>query len=370
MVRMSCPVCGGKMKGHGTTAAGSKRWQCMSCGATATRKIDSAAKGLEAFLGWLFSPTPQASMPGGGRTFRRKAERYWRIWPVAPACDEVHHVVHVDGIWLGRACVMLTACTADHVVGWHLARSECSASWGALMSRIAPPDAVVCDGGAGFEKARREHWPQTKVQRCTFHAFCQVKRCTTTRPNLQAGVELYALAKDMLKVDDADGAARWLASFARWCSEWEAFLGEKAVVDGRTQFKHQRLRKARRGLEQLCRSGRLFTFLDPELAEGGTVPSTNNRIEGMNSRLRELLRGHRGMPIDHRVKAMAWWLYMRTESPMPAARIMAEMPTDESIANMCAKADGMRRNDEAVQGWGAAVAWEEFHAREWRGPDW
>lgn len=61
---------------------------------------------------------------------------------------------------------------------------------------------------------------------------------------------------------------------------------------------------------------------------------------------------------------------MHTESPMPAARIMAEMPTDESIANMRAKADGMRRNDEAVQRWGAAVAWEEFHAREWRGPDW
>ena len=90
----------------------------------------------------------------------------------------------------------------------------------------------------------------------------------------------------------------------------------------------------------------------------------------MNSRLRELLRRHRGMAIDHRVKAMSWWLYMHTENPMPAARIMAEMPTDESIAGMCAKADGMRRNDEAVQRWGAAVTWEEFHAREWRGSDW
>ena len=226
---------------------------------------------------------------------------------------------------------MLIACTAEHVVGWHLARSECSASWGALMSRIAPPDVVVCDDGGGFEHARRDHWPQTRVQRCTFHAFCQVKRCTTARPNLQAGVEPYSIAKDLLKVEDADGAARWLASFARWCSEWDAFLGEKALVDGRPQFKHQRLRKARRALERLCRSGCLFTFLDPELAKDGPVPSTNNRIEGMNSRLRELLRRHRGMAIDHRVKAMSWWLYMRTENPMPAARIMAEMPTDESM---------------------------------------
>lgn len=72
------------------------------------------------------------------------------------------------------------------------------------------------------------------------------------------------------------------------------------------------------------------------------------------------------MPIDHRVKAMSWWLYVRTEELLPAARIMREMPTDGSIAGLYAKADGMRRNDEAVQRWGAAVAWEEFHTQEWQ----
>ena len=55
---------------------------------------------------------------------------------------------------------------------------------------------------------------------------------------------------------------------------------------------------------------------------------------------------------------------------MPAAEIMREMPTDESIAELYAKADGMRRNDEAVQRWGAAVAWEEFHTQEWRQRNW
>ena len=63
MGKMACPVCGGKMKGHGTTAAGSKRWQCTSCGATATRKLDSVAKGLKAFLDWLLSPSPHSSRP-------------------------------------------------------------------------------------------------------------------------------------------------------------------------------------------------------------------------------------------------------------------------------------------------------------------
>ena len=44
------------------------------------------------------------------------------------------------------------------------------------MAPIPAPDVVVTDGGSGFAKAVRETWPRTRVQRCTFHAFSQVKR--------------------------------------------------------------------------------------------------------------------------------------------------------------------------------------------------
>ena len=60
------------------------------------------------------------------------------------------------------------------------------------------PEVVVTDGGSGFAKAVRETWPRTRVQRCTFHAFSQVKRYTTTRPKLQAGRELYLIARDLI----------------------------------------------------------------------------------------------------------------------------------------------------------------------------
>ena len=198
--------------------------------------------------GLALLPTPQASTPGGGRTFRRKAERYWRIWPVAPACDEVHHVVHVDGIWLLRPRMRDADSPAPPTTSW------AGTSRGASARPRGEPSCRVRRSRRGglrrrqrFEKARRDRWPQTRVQRCTFHAFCRVKRCTTARPNLQAGVELYSIAKELPKVEDADDAARWLASFARWRSEWDAFLGEKAVVDGRSQFKRQRLRRAEEG---------------------------------------------------------------------------------------------------------------------------
>jgi hypothetical protein len=136
------------------------------------------------------------------------------------------------------------------------------------MARIAPPDVVIADGGTGFEKARRTVWPDTQVQRCTFHAFEQVKRCTTTKPKLQAGVELYRIAKDLMHIGGLDEAAVWLAGFAGWCSRWDAFLKERTIADGRRQYRHERLRKARRGLEKLARAGTLFMYLDEGLVAG------------------------------------------------------------------------------------------------------
>lgn len=296
------------------------------------------------------------------RTFRHLTSGFWELWPVASICDEIHHVIHVDGIWLGRKAVILIASTSDHVVGWHLARSECSKSWAALMMRIAPPDVVVTDGGQGFEKARRIIWPKTRVQRCTFHAFCQVKRHTTTRPRLQAGAELYGIAKDLMHVDCLNGAAVWLASFSNWCSRWDVFLKEKEVIDGRIRFKHERLRRARGGLEKLARHGVLFTYLDEEVVANGMVPATNNAIEGgVNRQLRAVLNEHRGMSITRRIKAVFWWCYMHTENPLPPSQILEEMPTDKSIAELYRRAEEANERDEAVEMWGTAVVWSDLH---------
>lgn len=362
MKTITCPACGGETKRNGKTSAGTTRWRCKSCGASTTQSYDKSAKLFELFLEWLLSKKRQHEMGMPARTFRHLTSSYWSIWPVAPFCDEIHHVIHVDGIWLGRKAVVLIACTESYVVGWHLARSECSATWAALLVRIAAPDVVVTDGGSGFEKARRAIWPRTRVQRCTFHAFEQVKRQTTTKPKLQAGVELYGIAKDLLHVNDLNGAAEWLASFSHWCTTWDEFLKEKTVIDGKSQYKHERLRRARRGLEKLARAGTLFTYLDESLVEGGVVPATNNRIEGgVNRQLRIVLNEHRGLSIDRRIKAIFWWCYLHTECPLPTSDILKRMPTDETIAGLYRQASDTHGHDELIERWGTAIQWSDLH---------
>lgn len=359
---MRCPLCGGKMKRHGKTSAGSQRWQCMTCKATETHHINNDAKLLDVFLNWLLSGKLQGDMPGGGRTFRRNTSKFWQVWPMPPLIDEAYHVVYADGIYLRRKAVILIARNDKYVLGWYLARTENSRAWAALMNRIAPPDVVVSDGGSGFEKARRRVWPDTVVQRCTFHAFCQVKRYTTSRPKLPAGAQLYMLAKDMLHIKDTDQAMAWLGRYSAWCTYWNKFLEERTVIDGRYVLTHERVVKAKNSLDVLIKKGTLFTYLDPDLIIEGVVPSTNNKIEGaVNAPLRQMLRDHRGLSLIRRIKAVFWWCYMHTEHPLSPSELLKVMPTDQDIDQYYRGLSEQQQLRDSIPMWGDAVAWSEFH---------
>lgn len=156
-------------------------------------------------------------MSGCGRTFRCHAERFWKIWPMPSAIDKIRRVVHVDGIWLGKDAVILIACSEEYVLSWHLARAENSISYSTLLSKIAPPEMVVSDGGTGFAKACHRIWPSVRVQRCLFHVFSQIRRYTTSRPNLLAGIELYGLAKDLMHIEMLHQADLWVERYLNWC---------------------------------------------------------------------------------------------------------------------------------------------------------
>ena len=357
-----CPSCGSEMKRNGKTSSGKQRWRCKNCGSSKTHKIDNRAKQLDAFLSWLLSGKRQFDMPGKGRSFRRLSAQFWNYWPLPRFVDEIHRVVFVDGIYIARNLVVLIACSESHVLAWHLAKSENSHSWSALMSRIAPPEMVVTDGGSGFGKAVKGTWPNVAVQRCLFHVFCQVRRYTTSRPKLASGQELYRLAKELLGVRTVRQAERWTERLMNWCDFWSDFLAEKSVVDGKSVYTHERLRKARRSLVSLVNNGTLFTFLDPSLATEEPLPSTNNRIEGgVNSQLRELLRRHRGLSAARRVKAVFWWCYMHTECPETTSEIVKNMPTDDDVG-LLHEWFGLDANSvDAPPEWGQGVVWSEFH---------
>ena len=368
------------MKRNGTTSAGRVRWRCKepSCGASMTRKNNSDAAGLNAFLHWLLHPiTQEQASRESGRTFRNRADRYWPYWPLPHFHTQPVSVLHVDGLHLGRvAVVMVAANEFGQPVGWYLARSEHSRAWKALLAQTSRPVMVVTDGGSGFRKAMKEAWPEVRIQRCLFHVFLNITALTSKNPRLAPGRELKGLAHQLLAVKTSQQADKWERDYLAWETRWKAFLAETSLyANGQWEVTHRKLVRARSQIRTLLRQGQLFTFLSPDLLEASgleTLPSTNNRLEGgTNSQLRQMLSNHRGMSLTHRIKAIFWWCYTHEPAPLPPARTLKEMPTDETIAELYNKAriDPAQRHRQETGApiqWGTALSWEDLHHTTWK----
>ena len=98
----------------------------------------------------------------------------------------------------------------------------------------------------------------------------------------------------------------WEERLQLWSNKHKTFLSEMTRDEyGTLRPKHERLVKAERSLWQLVKKNVLFTYLKDTLANERVLPATNNRIEGgINAQLRAMLRDHRGLSIERRIKAV------------------------------------------------------------------
>ena len=102
------------MTRHGYTSAGRQRWRCRLVtlvGLTVLTMLLSVL--MSSCLAVIWRQT--GDMPGQGRSFRRRCMTYG-VFGRLPHYDEVHDVVFVDDIHLGRKAVVLIACTL--IVCW------------------------------------------------------------------------------------------------------------------------------------------------------------------------------------------------------------------------------------------------------------
>lgn len=130
-------------------------------------------------------------------------------------------------------------------------RGETTPARRALLRAMAPPAMVVADGGPGFASAARAERPRAKAQRRAFHVSRQVERRAASRPKLQAGRELCALAEDLLAARALRRAALWVERPMRRRDFRNDFPNERTRVDGGWEHAHERLGKARRSLVRL-----------------------------------------------------------------------------------------------------------------------
>ena len=167
-------------------------------------------------------------------------------------------------------------------------------------------------------------WHKTRVQRCIFHVWQNIRTKLTLHPQTQAGVELLQLVKDLLRgIKTKEETGKWIKQLILWEQTYGDFIKEKTYITNpapsqrKWWYTHRGLRSSYKQLDKLIKDKQLFTYLETNLTTE-LIPRTTNYVEGgINSQIRTKLKLHRGLNQIHQQRLVEWYLYTRTKDQKP-----------------------------------------------------
>lgn len=311
------------MQKRGLTAAGKQRWLCVICNRSGIRKREDnrIRSRLFLFSKWIVGSAHLAdaakSCRVSVRTMSRRFEPFRNAYS-KPSKDSADILVLDATSIKKRELVMLVAGDGriGGAVSWAPAIRECFDSWADFLMRLkkdgVSPRAVVCDGQKGLLKAVCLVWPGVIVQRCIIHVKRLAFAWLTQNPKTEAGRELRRIVAAISEAENEEGVNAWLASFASWRVRHENFLKERTAGQGRHWwYTHRKLRAVRSLLANAAPD--LFRNIsDPK------IPRTTNFVEGgINNRLKDLFRTHRGISFEKKLVLASRYLKSRQDKKPP-----------------------------------------------------
>ena len=315
--RKRCPTCKQQMQRWGAHPSGTKRWRCPKCKTNSVRKRKDNRERtrLSLFVRWLTSKDSLYDLAKKQHVSLRTILRWFDpLWQKAPKPKPTSaRVLVLDATSVvPRQCMLLIAGDNDRrqPVSWMPTVRECHESWYKFLMDLmwagVEPSVVVCDGQRGLLKAINEVWPKAKIQRCLVHVIRQASHWLTQNPKTRTGYELLILVRQLSRIRTKRQKRRWIRSFQYWDRKHERFLKERTTASsGRWWYTHRILRGTRSLLRNAIPD--LFRFVaDP------SIPRTSNHVEGgLNARIKELFRCHRGFSPTKKLALASWYLALR-----------------------------------------------------------
>lgn len=151
---------------------------------------------------------------------------------------------------------------------------------------------AVVDGKRGVIKA----FGDIPVQMCHFHQIAIVKRYLTSRPKLEASIDLLKICRKLTFLTQE----RFTDALNIWHLKYKSFLDEKTlnIKTNRLTPTHARLLSAYRSLK--TNLPYLFTYKNHKEFH---IPNTTNHLDGgVFSQLKKLIKLHQGLATKRKVK--------------------------------------------------------------------
>lgn len=216
-----------------------------------------------------------------------------------------------------RSCVLLWALDAQTArpIWWKFyPQLENPGNWldfvGELQQHGMMPRYVVHDGNTGLFRALSRYWPEVRHQRCLVHLMSNMHKDLGVAPRTAIARELKCLVAGLFKITDQCSWQMWREQWQHYCVIHQPVL---AALRKREACFEVNVRVPRALLEAFTvinnayLRDELVTFLEAP----ADIPRTTNAIESLNGNLRELLRRHRGLPLEKRMSLVGWYLALK-----------------------------------------------------------
>lgn len=173
--------------------------------------------------------------------------------------------------------------------------------------------SFTTDGAEPIVRAIKYAYPHTTRQRCVVHIERECLAWLTQHPRTAAGITLRRLVCMICKIETMNDKLYWMKELAKWYDEYEEFIKEKSVnkETGEFTYTHDNIIRAYIHIHRALPD--MFKFIDNPL-----VPHNTNGLESFFGHLKDNLRVHRGLSVEHRDNFVKWYLYFANEKKKAA----------------------------------------------------
>jgi sulfur relay (sulfurtransferase) DsrC/TusE family protein len=187
-----------------------------------------------------------------------------------------------------------------------------------LLKPLKEPKFVICDGHSGIIKASRKLWENSGIQRCLVHIMRHTERKLGKRSPCEINHIFRKHINKLSTINTSKKSQNWLKKFEVLYETYKEFIEEKTPnVDIETgevlRFyrTHKNLFSVCNMIRTLQRKNMLFLFVE------NNIPHNSNSLEGgINSPLKNLLRCHRGISLEHQKRMFEWYLLSRSNTSL------------------------------------------------------
>lgn len=162
------------------------------------------------------------------------------------------------------------------------------------------PISATIDGLPATSKALYAVWPNIKIQRCVIHIQRQGLMWCRAKPKRRDAKKLRKILLDITNINNQHDKQKLLEMVEKW--EWR--YGFKIANAKEMGWIFSDLKRARSMLIKALNDS--FCYL-----ENPKIPHSTNLAEGCFSRLKGLLRDHRGIKGKRREQLFKWFLARR-----------------------------------------------------------